>query len=79
MESCSLYSSSSSEKCKLTAVVPSGPQMQVDSSSSFWSSPRRSQMRLQSRRSQSRDDLSLSLAESHILKMVGENAFLVRI
>ncbi|KAH0870911.1 hypothetical protein HID58_077933 [Brassica napus] len=44
-------------ECKSTVVV------------SFWSSPRRSQMRLQSRRSQSREDLSSSLAESHMLKM----------
>ncbi|WZZ24919.1 hypothetical protein YC2023_008320 [Brassica napus] len=42
-------------------------EMQVDNSGSFWSS--RSQMRLQSRRSQSREDLSSSLAESHMLKM----------
>ncbi|XP_031271998.1 probable apyrase 7 isoform X1 [Pistacia vera] len=45
-------------------------QMQFDSSSmgSFWS-PHRSQMRLQSRRSQSREDLNSSLAETHMAKV----------
>ncbi|XP_044506036.1 probable apyrase 7 isoform X2 [Mangifera indica] len=45
-------------------------QMQFDSSSmgSFWS-PHRSQMRLQSRRSQSREDLNSSLAEIHMAKV----------
>ncbi|GKU96038.1 hypothetical protein SLEP1_g9318 [Rubroshorea leprosula] len=45
-------------------------QMQVDSSSmaSFWS-PHRSQMQLQSRRSQSREDLNSSLAEAHMVKV----------
>lgn len=45
-------------------------QMQFDSSSmgSFWS-PHRSQMRLQSRRSQSREDLNSSLAEAHMVKV----------
>lgn len=43
-------------------------QMQFDSSSmaSFWS-PHRSQMRLQSRRSQSREDLNSSLADAHLV------------
>ncbi|TQE07466.1 hypothetical protein C1H46_006786 [Malus baccata] len=45
-------------------------QMQLDSISmgSFWS-PHRSQMRLQSRRSQSREDLNSSLAEAHMVKI----------
>lgn len=45
-------------------------QMQFDSGSmaSFWS-PHRSQMRLQSRRSQSREDLSSSLADAHLVKI----------
>lgn len=45
-------------------------QMQLDSGSkaSFWS-PHRSQMRLQSRRSQSREDLNSSLAETHLGKV----------
>ncbi|XVE57301.1 hypothetical protein DITRI_Ditri04bG0080400 [Diplodiscus trichospermus] len=45
-------------------------QMQFDSSSmgSFWS-PHRSQMRLQSRRSQSREDLNSSLAETQMMKV----------
>lgn len=46
-----------------------GQMHQIDSSSmgSFWSS-QRSQMHLQSRRSQSREDLSSSLAEAHLTK-----------
>ncbi|CAL9226041.1 unnamed protein product [Arabidopsis halleri] len=67
MESSSLYSSSS---CVMhSCSSDSLGDMQYDSTSSFWSSPRRSQMRLQSRRSQSREDLSSSLADSHMLKM----------
>lgn len=44
-------------------------QMQFDNGSvgSFWT-PRRSQMRLQSRRSQSREDLSSTLPETHMVK-----------
>lgn len=65
MESCSLYSSSSSVMHSYSS--DSLGEMQVDNSGSFWSS--RSQMRLQSRRSQSREDLSSSLADAHMLKM----------
>jgi len=66
MES-SLYSSSS---CVMhSCSSDSLGDIQYDSTGSFWSSPRRSQMRLQSRRSQSREDLSSSLADSHMLKM----------
>ena len=45
-------------------------QMQFDSSNmgTFWT-PHRSQMRLQSRRSQSREDLNSSLAETHMVKV----------
>ncbi|XP_031504198.1 probable apyrase 7 [Nymphaea colorata] len=44
-------------------------QMQLENGGgSFWA-PHRSQMQLQSRRSQSREDLSSSLAEAHIVKM----------
>ncbi|TKY70205.1 apyrase 7 [Spatholobus suberectus] len=45
-------------------------QMQFDSGNmgAFWS-PHRSQMRLQSRRSQSREDLNSSLAEVHLVKV----------
>lgn len=45
-------------------------QMQFDNSSigSFWS-PHRSKMRLQSRRSQSREDLNSSIAETHMVKV----------
>jgi len=44
-------------------------QMQFDGGNmgAFWS-PHRSQMRLQSRRSQSREDLNSSLAEIHLVK-----------
>ncbi|CAH8345801.1 unnamed protein product [Eruca vesicaria subsp. sativa] len=65
MESASLYSSSSSVMHSYSS--DSLGEMQVDNGGAFWSS--RSQMRLQSRRSQSREDLSSSLAESHMLKM----------
>lgn len=63
----SLYSSSSS----VAHSYSSGSlgQMQFDDTSSnmgsFWT-PHRSQMRLQSRRSQSREDLNSSLAEAHL-------------
>lgn len=45
-------------------------QMHFDGTSMgpFWS-PHRSQMRLQSRRSQSREDLNSSLAEAHMVKV----------
>lgn len=45
-------------------------QMKFDSSNmgSFWS-PHRSQMHLQSRRSQSREDLNSSVAEAHMVKV----------
>lgn len=44
-------------------------QIQYDNSAmaSFWT-PHRSQMHLQSRRSQSREDLNSSLAEAHLVK-----------
>ncbi|XP_002533795.2 probable apyrase 7 [Ricinus communis] len=45
-----------------------GQMMENNSMGSFWS-PHRSQMRLQSRRSQSREDLSSSLAEAHLVKV----------
>lgn len=67
MES-SLYPSTSS----VSHSYSSGSlgQMQFDNSTmgSFWS-PHRSQMHLQSRRSQSREDLNSSLAESHLVKV----------
>lgn len=45
-------------------------QMQFDNGvGSFWAPPHRSQMRLQSRRSQSREDLSSSLSETHMVKV----------
>lgn len=44
-------------------------QMQFDNGvGSFWA-PHRSQMQLQSRRSQSREDLNSSLSETHMVKV----------
>ncbi|KAI3458503.1 hypothetical protein Pfo_015166 [Paulownia fortunei] len=64
----SLYSSSSS----VAHSYSSGSlgQMQFDNNNvgSFWTS-NRSQMRLQSRRSQSREDLNSSIAEAHLVKV----------
>ncbi|KAA8516286.1 hypothetical protein F0562_016579 [Nyssa sinensis] len=64
----SLYSSTSS----VSHSYSSGSlgQMQFDNNSvgSFWA-PHRSQMHLQSRRSQSREDLNSSLAEAHLVKV----------
>lgn len=64
----SLYPSSSS----VSHSYSSGSlgQMQFDGSTmvSFWS-PHRGQVRLQSRRSQSREDLSSSLGEAHLAKV----------
>ncbi|GAV64213.1 GDA1_CD39 domain-containing protein [Cephalotus follicularis] len=64
----SLYPSTSSVSHSYSSS--SLGQMQFDSGSmgSFWT-PHRSQMHLQSRRSQSREDLNTSLAESHIVKV----------
>ncbi|KAL3524008.1 hypothetical protein ACH5RR_016842 [Cinchona calisaya] len=63
----SMYPSSSSVSHSYSS--DSLGQMQFDSSTmgSFWS-PHRSQMHLQSRRSQSREDLNSSLAEVHSVK-----------
>lgn len=64
----SMYPSSSS----VSHSYSSGSlgQMQFDNSTmgSFWG-PHRSQMQLQSRRSQSREDLNTSLAEAHLVKV----------
>lgn len=64
----SLYPSTSSVSHSYSSS--SLGQMQFDNSSvgSFWS-PHRSQMRLQSRRSQSREDLNSSLAETQMVKV----------
>lgn len=45
-----------------------GQMIESGSMGSIWS-PHRSQMRLQSRRSQSREDLNSSLAEAHMVKV----------
>ncbi|KAL7108922.1 hypothetical protein ACP275_06G143400 [Erythranthe tilingii] len=67
-DSSSLYSSSSS----VAHSYSSGSlgQMQFDNNSlgAFWT-PNRSQMRLQSRRSQSREDLNCSISEAHLSKV----------
>ena len=67
MES-SLYPSASSVSHSFSSTNLG--QMQFDSSTmgAFWS-PHRSQMRLQSRRSQSREDLNSSVAEAHLVKV----------
>lgn len=44
-------------------------QMQFDSSNGTFWTPHRGQMRLQSRRSQSREDLNSSMAEAHMVKV----------
>ncbi|XP_057483431.1 probable apyrase 7 isoform X1 [Actinidia eriantha] len=63
----SLYPSTSSVSHSYSSS--SLGQMQLDSSTvSFWP-PHRSQMHLQSRRSQSREDLNSSLAEAHLVKV----------
>lgn len=49
-------------------------QSQFDSNSNtsgFYSGPHRGQMRLQSRRSQSREDLNCSVADAHLVKVWG--------
>ncbi|KAL8233615.1 hypothetical protein R6Q59_019715 [Mikania micrantha] len=65
----SLYPSSSSVAHSFSAN--SLGQAQFDSSSNmgaFYSVPHRGQMRLQSRRSQSREDLNCSIADAHLVK-----------
>lgn len=53
----------------LQSYSSSAGQIQFDNGAgSFWSL-HRSQMRLQSRRSQSREDLNSSLAEAHMVKV----------
>lgn len=69
IESSLLYPSTSSVSHSYSSGSL-GQMMQFDNSvmGSVWS-PHRSQMRLQSRRSQSREDLNSSLAESHLVKV----------
>lgn len=64
----SMYSSSSSVERSYSS--DSLGQMQFDGGNmgSFWA-PRRSQTRLQSRRSQSREELNSSFTEAHLLKL----------
>lgn len=66
MES-SLYASTSSVAQSYSSNNLGQMQLDGGSMASFWS-PHRSQMRLQSRRSQSREDLHSSLAEAHLVK-----------
>ncbi|KAI3762595.1 hypothetical protein L1987_53031 [Smallanthus sonchifolius] len=66
----SLYPSSSSVAHSFSSS--SLGQAQFDSSSNmgaFYSGPHRGQMRLQSRRSQSREDLNCSIADAHLVKV----------
>lgn len=64
----SLYSSSSSVSHSYSSGSLGQMQFENSSVGSFWA-PHRSQMRLQSRRSQSREDLNSSLAEVHSVKV----------
>lgn len=69
-ESSSLYPSSSSVAHSFSST--SLGQAQFDSSGNmgaFYSGPHRGQMRLQSRRSQSREDLNCSVADAHLVKV----------
>nr|GFB05075.1 probable apyrase 7 [Tanacetum cinerariifolium] len=61
----SLYQSSSS----ITHSISSSNLGQMQFDSAFYPSPHRNQMRLQSRRSQSREDLINSLADPHLGKI----------
>ena len=64
-----LYSSSSSVSHSYSSGSLGQLQFDNNMSMSSFRSPHRSQMRLQSRRSQSREDLSSSLAEAHLPKV----------
>ncbi|KAM7499401.1 hypothetical protein LguiA_023815 [Lonicera macranthoides] len=64
-----LYSSSSSVSHSYSSGSLGQLQFDNNTSMSSFRSPHRSQMRLQSRRSQSREDLSSSLAEAHLPKV----------
>ncbi|KAF8402583.1 hypothetical protein HHK36_010670 [Tetracentron sinense] len=67
MES-SLHPSTSSVSHSYSSGSLGQTQFDNDGMGSFWT-PNRSQMRLQSRRSQSREDLNSSLAETHMVKV----------
>ncbi|KAK4403421.1 putative apyrase 7 [Sesamum angolense] len=64
----SLYSSSSSVAHSYSSGSLGQMQFENSNLGSIWT-PNRSQMRLQSRRSQSREDLSSSIAEAHLAKV----------
>ncbi|KAI3470917.1 hypothetical protein Pfo_027580 [Paulownia fortunei] len=64
----SLYSSSSSVAHSYSSGSIGQMQFDHNNLGSFWT-PNRSQMRLQSRRSQSREDLNSSIAEAHLAKV----------
>ncbi|XP_059668223.1 probable apyrase 7 isoform X2 [Cornus florida] len=64
----SLFPSTSSVSHSYSSGSLGQMQFENNSMGSFWS-PHRSQMRLQSRRSQSREDLNSSLAEAHLVKL----------
>ena len=65
----SLYPSSSSVAHSFSSSSL-GPQFESGSNmGGFYSGPHRGQMRLQSRRSQSREDLNCSVADAHLVKV----------
>ncbi|KAL0402947.1 UNVERIFIED_CONTAM: putative apyrase 7 [Sesamum radiatum] len=64
----SLYSSSSSVAHSYSSGSLGQMQFENSNLGSIWT-PNRSQMRLQSRRSQSREDLNSSIAEAHLAKV----------
>lgn len=63
----SLYPSTSSVSHSFSSGSLGHIQYDNSAMASFWT-PHRSQMQLQSRRSQSREDLNSSLAEAHLVK-----------
>lgn len=69
-ESSSLYSSSRSIPHSISSSNLGQMQLESNSTfSAFYPAPHRSQMRLQSRRSQSREDLVSSLTDPHLGKV----------
>ncbi|KAK6145558.1 hypothetical protein DH2020_022378 [Rehmannia glutinosa] len=68
----SFYSSSTSAAHSYSSGSLGPMQFDHNSLGSFWT-PNRSQMRLQSRRSQSREDLISSIAEAHLSKMLKQS------
>ncbi|GAB2299335.1 Probable apyrase 7, variant 2 [Dionaea muscipula] len=68
MADTSLYPAAGSVSHSISSGSLGQIQLENDGMGSFWT-PHRGQTRLQSRRSQSREDLNTSLAESHLVKV----------